>query len=198
MNAFEIKVQPELKFYRNKKCELYLIVGVVVAVRRRLGPYFGESPSRTECFAKSRPPFSVEELIKSISERNGQLPCVHNESPSGTRRARLREISMKDVLLSFFPGAAPRFRLLARFCLSGVAQNLGISNGVPSTIAALYSLPAACQASLRRLSRPVRSLVGERFDRAVGESVVVPTAFPPPPPPPPSHRCRRRKYNIGR
>lgn len=35
----------------------------------------------------------------------------------------------------------------------------------PGTIAALCSLPTACQASLRRHSRPVR------FDRAVGESI---------------------------
>lgn len=50
----------------------------------------------------------------------------------------------------------------------------GASNGVPDTIAALYRLPVACQASLRR---SLGRLVGERLDHAMEESVV-PTSSP--------------------
>lgn len=85
----------------------------------------------------------------------------------------------------FFPHAASYSRSSARSAptVSRTAESSGASNGVPDTIAALYRLPAACQASLRR---SLGQLAGERFDRA-GEERRAYLLF-----------WRRGKYNIGR
>jgi len=103
---------------------------------------------------------------------------------------RLCEISIKDVG-SLFSVRLVLARVRSPFrCLPSTAESSGTSNGVPGTIAALYSLPASLSGlSLRRFSAD--SLAEERFDPCRRrESVAVPTAAP--------GNRHRRKYNIGR
>jgi len=107
---------------------------------------------------------------------------------------RLCEISIKDVG-SLFSVRLVLARVRSPFrCLPSTAESSGTSNGVPGTIAALYSLPASLSGlSLRRFSADslAENRRRERFDPCRRrESVAVPTAAP--------GNRHRRKYNIGR
>lgn len=137
--------------------------------------------------------FFLPELIKSTSRRKTGNSCTYVMNRRVALGTWLREISIKDVGSLFFH-VVPSFHLIFTHvrtpscCLSSTTESPGASNGVPSTIAALFSLPA----SLSGLSPPVFGWLGSPRNASTvpeeRESVAVPT---------PGNR-HRRKYNIGR